>query len=116
MGDAAISMKARIRRDLTAAMKARRAAETRLLRVLLAALDNAEAVSIGAGHDRYTVRAFGDPSVETPRRVLSDADVQDLLVRERADRDIAAIEFDTLNRRDEADRMRNEAALIARYL
>ena len=64
MSDAATFLRTTIRSDLTAAMKARQNAETSLLRGLLAALDNAEAVSIGTAHDRYKVRMFGDPSVE----------------------------------------------------
>lgn len=116
MSDAAASVKARIRGDLTAAMKARRTAETSLLRAILAALDNAEAISVGTAHDRYQVRAFGDPSVEAPRRVLSEADVRNVLLREMADREAAAHEFEKLGRLDEAERLRNEVSLIARYV
>lgn len=116
MSDAAVFTKARIRGDLTAAMKARRSAETSLLRAILAALDNAEAVPVGTAHDRYAVRMFGDPSVEAPRRVLSEADVRALLLRETADREMAAQEFEALGKQNEAERLRNEVSLIARYL
>jgi hypothetical protein len=116
MNDAATAIKYRIRGDLTAAMKARRNEETSLLRVLLAALDNAEAIAIGTAHDRYQERKFGDPSVEAPRRVLSDAEVRDLLLRESAERDAAAHEFERLGGRKEVGRLRNEISLIARYL
>ncbi|HVU20239.1 MAG TPA: hypothetical protein VHE09_05865 [Rhizomicrobium sp.] len=115
MSDAATLLKSRIRADLTAAMKARDNAETRLLRALLAALDNAEAVSVGAAHDRYQVRMFGDASVEVPRRVLSEADVRDLLLRETAERGAAARSFERLGQQNEAERLRNEIALIGRY-
>ena len=115
MSDAATVLKTRIRADLTAAMKRRANDETRLLRALLAALDNAEAVSVGTAHDRYQVRMFGDSSVEVPRRVLSEADIRDLLSRETAERDAAAQEFERLNQQSEADRLRNEITLIARY-
>jgi hypothetical protein len=116
MSDAITVTKTRIRGDLTAAMKARRSAETSLLRALLAALDNAEAVPVGTAHDRYQVRTFGDSSVEVPRRVLSEADVHDLLLRETAERDAAAREFEELGQQNEANRLRNEVSLIARYL
>ena len=116
MSDAATFIKTRIRSDLTAAMKARRTAETSLLRAILAALDNAEAISVGTAHDRYQVRAFGDPSVEASRRVLSEADIRNVLLRETADREAAAREFEKLGRLDEAERLQNEAPLIARYI
>lgn len=114
--DAAAAMKARIRLDLTAAMKARRAAETGVLRALLAALDNAEAVPVGQAHDRHVVRAFGDPSAETPRLLLNEADVRRLLQREAAEREDAAIELERLGELDDAQRLRREASLVERYL
>jgi hypothetical protein len=97
-------------------MKARRNEETSLLRVLLAALDNAEAVAVGTAHDRYKERAFGDPSVEMPRRVLSEVEIRDLLLRESAERGAAAREFERLGVQKEVERLRNEFSLIARYL
>jgi hypothetical protein len=116
MNDAATAIKRRIRGDLTAAMKARRNEETSLLRVLLAALDNAEAIAIGTAHDRYQERKFGDPSVEVPRRVLGEVQIRDLLLQERAERDAAAREFERLGVQKEVERLRNEVSLIARYL
>jgi uncharacterized protein YqeY len=116
MSDAATFTKTRIRGDLTAAMKARRNAETSLLRAILAALDNAEAVSVGTDHDRYKVRMFGDPSVEAPRRVLTEAEILNLLLRETAEREEAARAFENLGMQSEAERLRNEVSLIARYL
>jgi len=116
MSDAGTAVKAKIRQDLLAAAKARRTDETRLLRVLLAALDNAEAVPVGDAHERYRVRLFGDPSVEAPRRVLGESEVRELLLREQAERIAAAQQFDGLGRSEEATRLRGEAALIGRYL
>jgi uncharacterized protein len=116
MSDAATFMKTRIRGDLVAAMKTRRSAETSLLRGILAALDNAEAVSVGTAHDLYKVRMFGDPSVEATRRVLSGADVHNLLLHETAEREVAAREFEKLGMQEEAARLRNEVSLIARYI
>jgi len=116
MNDAATFIKTRIRGDLTAAMKARHGAEISVLRGLLAALDNAEAVSVGSAHEHYKVRAFGDPSVEVPRRLLSEAEVHNLLLRETAERNAAVREFEKLGLRNEANRLQNEVSLIARYL
>ena len=109
-------LKARIRADLTLAMKARDSAQASLLRVLVAALDNAEAVPVGTGHDRYVVREFGDPAAEVPRRILSSDEVAALLDRERAEREKAAAEFERLGRPEDAQRLRQEALWVARYL
>ncbi|MBV8976960.1 MAG: hypothetical protein JO261_10010 [Alphaproteobacteria bacterium] len=116
MSDAGAVVKAKIRRDLLSAAKARRSDETRLLRVLLGAFDNAEAVPVGRAHERYKARMFGDPSVEVPRRVLDEDAVRALLLSEQSERIAAAKEFDALGRADEARRLESEAALIGRYL
>jgi len=110
------TLKATLRADLTSAMKARDSAQASLQRVLLAALDNAEAVPIGAGHDRYVERAFGDPSVEVPRHVLSVEEVAALLERERTERETAAAEFERLGRPEDAQRLHHEVLLVTRYL
>lgn len=116
MTPAADTLKARIRSDLTSAMKARDSAQASLLRVLLAALDNAEAVPIGTAHERYQERAFGDPSAEVPRLVLSVEDVTALVAREQAEREAAAADFERLGRPNDAARLQQEAGWIARYL
>lgn len=116
VNDAAAAMKARIRADLTAAMKAHRASETSLLRALLAILDNAEAVPVGEARDGHVARAPGDPAVEAPRLVLSEPEVQRLLQREAAEREAAAIELARLDQVEDAERLRWETAQIARYL
>ena len=110
------TLKARIRADLTSAMKARDSAQASLLRVLLAALDNAEAVPIGSAHERYQERAFGDPSAEVPRLVLTMEDVKALVAKERAEREVAAADFERLGRPDDAEGLRQEASWVARYL
>ncbi|OXE36142.1 MAG: hypothetical protein CGW95_09470 [Phenylobacterium zucineum] len=110
------TLKAAIRADLTAAMKARDGTQASLLRVLLAALDNAEAVPVGTGHDRYVLREFGDPAAEVPRQVLSAETLNAMLARERDEREVAAAEFDRLGRPQDAERLRREAAFVARYI
>lgn len=69
MTDAAPAMKTRLRADLRAAMKAGRASEARLIRALVAAIDNAEApplpdgqlatANVGSTMDRR--RSYGFP-------------------------------------------------------
>ena len=109
------SLKARIRADLTSAMKARDSAQASLLRVLLAALDNAEAVPIGTAHERYQERAFGDPSAEVPRLVLSAEAVAGIIAKEQAEREAAAADFERLHRPDDAARLSQEALWVGRY-
>ena len=110
----AAAFKERLRADLKAAMQARAADEVRVLRTLIAALDNAEAVP--SAQKAYVPRAFGDPSGEVARQVL-DGDAVDLVLKAEVDsRLAAAADYDTHEQREQASRLRDEAALIARYL
>jgi hypothetical protein len=97
-------------------MRARASGEVALLRVLIAAIDNAQSVPLGEGHQRYVELKFRDGSAEVPRLDLSEEDLGALLTREAAARDAAALEFDRLNQAERAQVMRDEAALIRRYL
>jgi len=115
MADSVETLKARLRDDLRMAMQTRSAAETKLLRALIAALDNAQAIPLGERHDRYVELRFGDRSAEAPRRILSDADLDRLLQREIQERQDAAQTFDRLGQTERASAMRNEAAIVARY-
>ena len=114
--DPAAVVKARIRLDLKKAMQARRTIEMRVLRTLVAALDNAEAVPVADAHDRYVPRMFGDRSAEAPRLVLTEADVAALLEREAVQRLEAMAEFERLGHLDRAAVFREEAAIVRRYL
>lgn len=118
MGEAtpAEAMKRRLRDDLKAAMQGKRADEVKLLRVLIAALDNAEAVPTKTGHTGHVVLAFGDPGAEVPRRVLSAGEVRGLLEREQVERRNAAAELKTVRQEEAAGALRAEAELIGRYL
>ncbi len=114
--DFAEALKARLRRDLKAAMQARASAEIRVLRALIAALDNAQAVPVAPGHQRYVEHAFGDPAAEIPRLRLDAAPVLALLGREARERLDAADQFTSLGRADRASELQAEAAVVARYL
>jgi uncharacterized protein YqeY len=109
----ATELKERLRADLKAAMRAKAADEVRPLRTLIAALDNAEAVTVG--HDKYVSRSFGDPSGEVPRRELDEAAVRALLSSEIETRLAAAVDYERHGEGAEAERLRAEAALISRY-
>lgn len=108
----AVALKERLRADLKAALRARSTGEVRLLRTLIAALDNAEAV---AGESKYVPRAFGDPSGERARLELDDAAVSRLLAAEAEARLAAAADYERHDAAEEAARLRAEAAAIARY-
>jgi uncharacterized protein YqeY len=114
--DAAETMTRRLRADLKTAMQARRTDEVRVIRALIGAIDNAQAVPTGPGHQPYVERAFGDASGEVPRLRLSAGDVQAVFVREVEERRIAADEMARLAQQDRAEMLRAEAAVVARYL
>ena len=110
----AAGLKERLRADLKAAMQARAGDDVRLLRTLIAALDNAEAVPRDPSHDNLP-RAFGDPSAEVAGRKLDGGALETLLQTEIDARLSAAKEYDRLHQDAEAARLRTEAELIERY-
>jgi uncharacterized protein len=109
----AAALKERLRADLKAAMQARATDEVRLLRTLIAALDNAEAVAVV--QDKYVPRAFGDPAAEVPRLELEDDAVDRLLASEIETRLAAADDYERHAKYEEAARLREEAGVIERY-
>lgn len=111
----ATALKERLRGDLKAAMQARASDEVRVLRVLIAALDNAEAVSVEGMQQSTLPRAFGDPTGEVSRRELDGAAVDALLASEADARLADAADYERDGRPEDAARLRDEAALIARY-
>jgi uncharacterized protein YqeY len=123
-GDPAETMQRRLQGDLRAAMKARAALEVSVLRGLIAAIDNAGAVAIapdqaarygGPGETSPHVVTGGGPA-EVERRRLGAADVQALLGEELRVRQAAVQEFGRLARDVDAQRARDEAAVVKRYL
>lgn len=111
----AAALKERLRADLRAAMQARAADRVRLLRALIAALDNAEAVPVEGMHDFSLPATSGEGAGEVARRELDTAAVEALLVAEADAREAAAGEYEHHGRAEEAARLRAEAALIRRY-
>ncbi len=109
----AAALKDRLRTDLKIAMQAKASGEVRLLRTLIAALDNAEAVPREDGNNLPV--AFGDASGEVARLRLDAAAVDDLLAAETEARLTAAADYERHNRPGEGARLRHEAELIARY-
>ncbi|MDQ1092876.1 uncharacterized protein YqeY [Xanthomonas sacchari] len=114
--DAAARLVARLKSDLTAALRARNAAEIAVLRQLIAAIDDAQAVAVGDRHDRYRVHAFGDPAVEVPRRSLDDAALRALLEREIHARGAAATTYRRLAQDERAQALDDAVRVLRRYL
>lgn len=114
--DAADVLKSRLRSDLRAAMLAKDPLGVRVLRALVAALDDAQAVPPGDQHARYVVHAFGDRSAEVPRLSLTEAETRALLTREADARRAAAVEMRRLGHEERAQDLDREAALTAGYL
>jgi len=109
----AAAFKERLRADLKAALQARETGKVRVLRTLIAALDNAEAVEVE--QTPYRPRAFGDASGEVARRQLDDEAIEALLATEAAGRLAAAADYERHGRAEEAAALREEAALVASY-
>ena len=110
------ALQLRLRADLMTAMRERRDVEKAVLRTLLAAIDNAQAVPVGDRHDKYVVYAFGDSATEVPRLELSLDALDDLLRRELQDRLDSAEQLTLLGQDDRALRLRQEARIIESYV
>ena len=117
MGGSAIdTMKLRLRSDLRSALAERRASDVEVLRSLLGALDQAEAVPATAPGQGHVSFRFGDPGAEVPRKQLSGEDVRSVIVNERDELLAAADEYAGRARADLADGYRLKAALVEHYL
>ena len=112
--DAGRDMKARLRADLAAAMKQRRSDEARVIRGLVAALDNAEAPSMEIDRKAAERHRFDEGSAEIERLSLSPAQVRAVLVAEMRERERAAAGMDRLDRPDRAEALRAEMQLVRR--
>ena len=114
--DPAEAMQTRIREDLRIAMRAKSRSEVAVLRVCLAAIDNAQAIPVGDRHQTLEVRAFGDGSVEVPRLALDESAVHAVLAKEIEDRLSAADQLQQHGSADRAAALRADAVIIDRYL
>ena len=115
-------LRRRLSKDLTSAMRARDTTRAEALRVVIAALENAEAPgsSIGAvdaiGSPFYAGAAAGLGSAEAPRRELDDAEVHRIVLAEIHELTAAASLYEGLDRQDEAERLRKQAEVLNAYL
>ncbi len=113
-------MRTSLRRDLTAALKARDRVAIAALRSALAAIDNAEAVGGSpaqvTGSEHIAGAAAGLGAAEAVRRDLTDADLHAILETEVQERSAAAAEYEQLGRDDLAERLRSEIDVLRRHL
>ena len=114
---------ARLRSALSKSLAARDMTAASALRSALAAIGNAEAAGIPgdqAGSQTTSAHvagaAAGLGSAEAPRRVLSEAEIGQIVRAEIADRQAAAREYDALGHADRARRLRREARVLAAAL
>jgi uncharacterized protein YqeY len=115
-------MRASLRDDLTAALKARNHVAITVLRSALAAIENAESVpadhplnsSIGNAHVAGAATGLGAADAE--RRQLTEADLRSIVGNEMRERSAAADEYEQIGRTDLAERLRAEAEVLSRYL
>jgi uncharacterized protein len=115
-------MRAHLRDDLTAALRARNRVAVTALRSALAAIDNAEAVPAGhpldsvTGNEHVAGSATGLGAAEAERRPLTEADLRSILENEVRERSAAAEEYERFGRDDRAEQLRAEAEVLSRYL
>ncbi len=115
-------MRTDLRRDLTAALKARDRVAVTALRSALAAIENAEALPVdhavqGAGeHEHVAGSAVGLGAGDAERRELTEADVRAVVEAEVHERSMAAGGYEEIGRADLAERLRAEAEVLSRYL
>ena len=108
----ASALKERLRVDLKAAMRERERDKVGVIRTLVAAVDNAEAVPIEGMADRLRAR---EEIGEVARRELDTMALDTVLAKEIDSRLTAAADYESHGRADDAARLRSEAELIARY-
>ncbi len=114
-----MSVRLRLRDALPAAMRARDRAAVSALRGALAALDNAGAVPVGEtvpGAAALEASPAGAGATEADRRELSESDVLDIVRAEAAERLDAADRLTSPAHADRAARLREEAAVLLRFL
>jgi uncharacterized protein YqeY len=107
-------LRQQIKADLARAMKARENATVSALRLLLAAIDNAEALP--ENETPMSVEPIVGKLNEAPRKLLSENDIRQILQNERNERLSASVIYTRLGQSAEAERLRAEADLIEFYL
>jgi uncharacterized protein YqeY len=97
-----------LRADLKEARRANDSEKVTLIRTLIGAIDNAEAVNV-----ELSAPALG--CGEVLRRRLSGDEILQVVHREAAELRAAAEEYEQLGQSDEANRLRSLALVVDRY-
>ncbi|MFE9535466.1 hypothetical protein [Streptomyces sp. NPDC006691] len=100
-------------------MRARDKVAVRALRATLAALDNAEAVPVGATEPRglsLEESPVGAGATEAARRELSEAEMADIVRSEIAERLSAVRQLSSPAHQDRAAGLRAEVTVLRRFL
>jgi uncharacterized protein YqeY len=125
-------IRARMRRGLVDAMKARDQQAVAALRSTLARIDNAEAVDTeavdadglddelaldsGEGHPAVAGSVLGVGAADVDRRVLTPEEMAAIVRDDVEEREIAAEVLVRVGRPDQAERLRAQAKLLTTYL
>lgn len=113
---AAMRLRDVLRADLKAAMVHRRRDDANLLRSVIAAIDNAEAVPLPEGAKPADSASFASGGAEAARRVLTTQDLVGIIEAEVASRHAAAAQMRAGGAGQQAARLEEEAAQVADYL
>lgn len=114
-----MSLRLRLRQALPTAMRARDKPAVSALRATLAALDNAEAVPVGAGEARggaVEESPVGVGVTEAARRELSEDEIVRLVRAEADERLDTAAQLTAPEHADRAARLRTEAGVLLGFL
>ena len=106
-----MELRQQLRVDLREALKAREKEAVTALRILLAAIDNAEAVPTDPSFVPITGRTN-----DVPRKLLTEADVQQILQAEAIKQREALAECERLGQDEAAKQIRTELVVMSRYL
>lgn len=106
-----MTVRQRLKDDLTKAMKARQTAAVTAIRTLLGEIDNAEAVDV----PDMPVPVSGQTK-DVPRKELSDADIQHILHSQAAGYCAAIAEYAALHRAEKVAQLQAELDVVVQYL
>lgn len=114
-------LRTRLRAGLTDAMRAGDRAAVSVLRVALAAIDNAEAVPPGdapspPGDGSFAGSTRGLGAGEGERRSLDDAEIAAIVATEIEQLLAGAAEYEDIGRGDAATELRQQAAVLDAFL
>ncbi len=110
-----------VRRDLRAAIKSRQPETISVLRTMIAAIDNAEAVqpeseSPRSGDGAVAHSSPGVGSTEAPRRELAMSDVHAIVRDLLREYETQAEHYRSMHQHEAADRLRRQANVLCAYL